>query len=902
VAALLWLAALLVIAPLAAIAGDRVDFDIAAQRADRGLIEFARQAGRSVLIPTERISQFTTRAVHGSHSVEEALGMLLDNSGLSGELIDGGVVTVKINRPVEDKQTQQATSHGWLASALSGTASAQTTGVVGDSGKLEEIIVTAERRATDLQKTPISIVALDETALAQKGIENLGELARATPSLSSSSDIEGMRPVFFIRGIGNASGRETQEAGVALYVDDIYLPRSNGAYLQLVDVDHVEVLRGPQGTLFGRNASGGAIRYLTKKPTHDFEASASATVGSASKQDLTTLLNIPLGDRLAARVQFGSFQQNGYMNYTQTNVKGGAVDDIVSRGVLRFNATDRLTVDVGTTFMKSKRARPAVKVVSNNIVDPQAQALSAHLVQLGQPALTVNDPRFVYADKYTSSGACYMGSNTLGMTNPNGTTRFNDVENYCRDNQDQTTQVSFADINWAFTDVFSARALTGYVDGLTNSVADGGGIGVQRNDDTARYHSFSQELQLKMSTQHLDAVGGLYYFREGTNRLIYGEQLSPPSLGTTNLGQCCDSGSKTHPQTATETKGIFGQITLSLTERLQAILGARYSSDHKNIAVARTNLPLANPALGLFPGEAFSNNATWSHADYRGSVLYQFTNDLMAYVTVSTGYKAGGFNDSLASGLAEAGGLYAYAPEKVVNYEAGFKTQWFDDHLRFNLTGFRMDYTDLQLSSPVIDQLTNATVVITQNAGKVQLSGIEGELAWRVTDGLTLSVSGSTLHQNVKSLPDGNGLFIPSTCSNPAARGAATSAVLLRTFATCQIQDLAGAPKYQYTAGADYALNAFGGKLNLGASYAYTAQKYSLNSAAASFLIPAYGTLNVHINYAPENARWNVSLYGTNVTNEYYYITGQNGVGSFGTVTASPGRPAEYGVSVKTKF
>lgn len=773
---------------------------------------------------------------------------------------------------------------GTLSFMPLGPTLAQTQeGATGSVG-LEEVVVTAERREESLQRTSLSIVALDQIVLEEKGINDIGDLTRATPSLSSVSDIEGTRPVFLIRGVGNTSGRETQEAGVALYVDDIYLPRANGAFLQLVDVERVEVLRGPQGTLFGRNSSGGAIRYLSKKPARDFEASASATIGTDDRQDLSALVNLPLGSHAAARFQFGSFQQDGYIDLTQADFKGGNVDDIVARGVLRLFATDDLTIDIGTMYAKSQRDRPASVVLSNNITGPQTVALSAALVALGQPALQVNDPRFVFADKYKSSGACYVGSNTLGATNANNRTIFNDVANYCTGKHVQTSQVSFLDVGWNLTDSVSMRALSGYVDGTTEGYGDGGLMGVVRQFDDSSYDSFSQELQLKFSSERLETVGGLYYFTESTERFIYNAQLSG---APGQVGRCC-TGYKSTPQTESDSKGAFVQASLDITEALKLTLGARYSEDTKDILISRTDRPTAAP------GTVYTNSDDWSSTDYRGTLQYQFTDDLMAYATVSTGYKAGGFNDGIAAQQIQNGGTYAYDPEEVLSYEVGFKSQWFEDRLRFNLTAYRMDYTDLQLSTPIVDTTTvpSTTVIIVQNAGEIRLSGIEAELMWLATRNLSFDASVSTIDQKAISLKNGVGLLDTTTCVNPAAP----------TFTTCDAQDLGAAPKYQFTVGTNYGIAVGTGDVTLNASYAYTDEKFSSNSAASSVLIPAYGLLNLRAQYSAESDKWSAALYGKNVTDKYYLVTGQDGLPAFGSVVAIVGRGAEYGVEFKTRF
>jgi iron complex outermembrane receptor protein len=218
----------------------------------------------------------------------------------------------------------------------------------------------------------------------------------------------------------------------------------------------------------------------------------------------------------------------------------------------------------------------------------------------------------------------------------------------------------------------------------------------------------------------------------------------------------------------------------------------------------------------------------------------------------------------------------------------------FDRRLRLNLTGFRMNYKQMQLATPVFDNTggTVSVLLLLANAGRVRLSGFEGELTARVTDHLSVNGAVSTLSQSYQELAAGSALLIASTCSNPAAP----------TLATCQAQRLARAPKVQYSLGANYNVELGKGDLTLSAAYAWSASQQSSNSTANSWLLPSYGLLNLRAEYTPPGAKWSLAVFGTNVLDKYYLTTATDFRGFYGSVTGAPGRPAEVGAELKYRF
>ena len=304
--------------------------------------------------------------------------------------------------------------------------------------QLQDIVVTAQRRETSLQKTPISIVALSSAKIAQTAVRDVQDLGVFVPNLSIGSGALGPSlPTFSIRGVGQSSTRIHQEAGVALYVDDLYYPRTVGALFQIVDLERVEVLRGPQGTLFGRNATGGAVRFVTKKPVDYFEARASSTVGSYGRLDVDGMLNVPLTDGIAVRVQAARLTDTGYITEYKWNrasntiqkdqeANSGSRDDTLVRGAIRLmpSAISRLTVDLSATY-QSQRGTPPGQSVRSIAPSTGTAALTqrsfypfqVYLTRiLGRPASGVNDPLVVAPSFYSDVDRCVNDDPTIPIT------------------------------------------------------------------------------------------------------------------------------------------------------------------------------------------------------------------------------------------------------------------------------------------------------------------------------------------------------------------------------------------------------------------------------------------------------------------------------------------------------
>ncbi len=788
------------------------------------------------------------------------------------------------------------TRHGISALALvlaAGTAQSQTAPAAGSVMELEEIVVTAERRSESLQDTPISILTFSGDALERANVRSVDDLQNFLPNVSigGSAPVGNSAPNFSIRGVGQTSGRANNEKGVGLYVDDVYYPRSTGAILNLLDVERIEVLRGPQGTLFGRNTTGGAIRYITRKPTDRLEGRITGTYGSLDRTDIEGVLNVPVSEKVAFRGQAAWFKRDGYVDVIGTDRTRGNQDDYAVRGALRVRPNDSITVDLSAAYTENRSNGSPTVIAGVGLRQASGfpiaavNAYNAYLAARGQSAIVADDPRFVAKDGYSVPDSCIMDDIAL---NP---AKFGDAPNLLPNSRPQAslcddarrTKNTFlsADINADLNDALSLRSITGYNKGTDIDQGDYGLFGAQTNYTLNEMNSISQELQLLGSHEGLEWVAGLYYFHETpAERRFLREAV-------VNAGrvECCN-GFDANVQLKTNSYSAFGQASLDLTDKARVTAGARYSYDDKDVFISKVGI--FTPALPA-GGSPRTNANNWDAIDYRLTLDYQWTDTLMTYATYSKGFKSGGFNVDIVTLGTAAPTITSFDPETVKNLEAGVRSEWFDKRLRANLTGFHMKYDNLVVQ--VADFSRGALQVLFLNAGKLEIDGFEGEFAVAPIERLTLNANVGYTRIKYVDLPTGSPLFDPASCPGGAL-----------TFDRCRAQPLARSPEWTYTLGAQYTVPVGDGDVSMNANYAYKSSQYSNNSTSNSVKLPAYGVANVRIEY-DSGAQWKVAAFGTNIFDKYYITTGTNGrQNTLATLTHSPGRPAEYGVSLTWSF
>jgi iron complex outermembrane receptor protein len=812
---------------------------------------------------------------------------------------------------------------GTAAIALTaGSARAQETGTPDDppagessQGRFEEIVVTAERRATNLQDTPLSVVAMTEEMVEAKGIEDLQDLAAFTPNLaiSASRGNGNNTPNFTIRGISGGGGA-TGERGVGLYIDGVYVPRTSGSVLRVLDIDRVEVLRGPQGTLFGRNSTGGAIRIFSKQPDDEFEGYIRGTVGNFDRHDIVGMLNVPVTETLAVRMQGAWLNEDGYV--TRGTQELGATEDILGRFTARWEPTGDSNATFSFLYSDSKAdgtplvfrefdMRPGIEgVIQGNVGDWLNDAFKA----AGQaPLAAYNDPRIVTGDPFRAPDLCLLDD-----FNPDydaaACRQFNDNKYW---QADFTTEFPLADN-------VTVSTVTGLSKLEHEGVSDFQLLGMEYRRDDVESEVLYSEVQLN-TTLFDDAVdfvtGGNYFFErsEAPNYVISrrGTSAFPATAGTPpNADAGLFRTADTFTRQESESFGVFANATWHITPALDLTGGLRYSHDNKDYTQRRFAEFLPSGALGAFrtaPGTnstTVQDDASFEQIDYRATIDYDFTPDIMAYATVSKAYKAGTYSYSIqswtaannATGANQSAVIEPIPPEEVQNYEVGSRMTLFDGRVRFNPTLFYMQYTNRQAarqvacSPPGVGSCPNVGFsILVVDSGDVDIWGGELDMQIAVTDALTIDASGAILDYEVKD---------PVANSGPNL--------------------FPDAPSPSFNVGATYNADFGFGPTTFNLNYAYVGEQETHPTAVgdSAFRMDDYGIVNARVRFVPGDGAVTVSLFANNLLDDTYATYAQRFGGGFwdagsGVGPAAPprsalgevrGRPREVGLTVQYDF
>lgn len=593
----------------------------------------------------------------------------------------------------------------------------------GVAGRIEEIIVTAERRESSLQKTPIAITAMDEKALLDRGIVDIVGIIKATPSMSFTPyPTTATTLTLFMRGSGTQDiGQITLDTATGFYQDGFYISRPQLMTFDLADVERVEVLRGPQGTLYGRNTTGGAVNLITRKPSGSFGFKQELEVGSKGRRRSLTVVDLPAAGNLSAKLSWLMREQDGYVRNPGPGHDFGLVEEQAGRLALRWAGDGPLTADY---FF-------------------EAGDLDSTAFYYTSDALTGLLPGYSNKDKpeHRSHRPIDLPKGT-GKTETHGLT-----------------------LEWQLSDALTLRSLTGYRELDTVAYQDYAEtffVGFRSTDDIST-HQFSQELQALGTALdgRVDYVVGLYYFKEKGDH--YQNVVITNALpGSDPLRLDKDRLVKVE----SKSRAIFAQATWTppvLDDRLSLTLGGRYTRDDRK--ASRTMLiryfgfPIAEEPT---PGLGNTNDVDSSQFSPSFTANYAWSDDINTYLRVATGYKAGGSSES--TDIGQFG--ITFDPEKVTLYELGLKSYLFDRSVRLNAALFRTKYKDMQLflnTNP-----GDLSVVLDMNAGKATIDGLELEALWQPTDELSFTLDYTWLDAGYDSIPAPAGtIFDPAV--NPSS-------------------------------------------------------------------------------------------------------------------------------------
>ncbi|MES2495443.1 MAG: TonB-dependent receptor [Pseudomonadota bacterium] len=752
---------------------------------------------------------------------------------------------------------------------------------------LGDIVVTARKREESVQTTPLSISAFGAQALQDRNVQSSADIANFVPNVqfdsAASESGGGASSQISIRGIGQTDYVITVEPAVGLYLDGVYVGKSVGSLLDTVDIERIEVLRGPQGTLFGKNTIGGAIQFISKRPSDKFEAEAEATVGRFNRIDVKGILSGPLSDKVRARLSGAYQSRDGFMDrVSPTGAKTGEqgnINRLSGRLVVEADLTENLMATLsfdGTRIREQSPAQVLLKVVETD----GFAGIYNGAVPGGVCLPTAGAARFSNPFCYNSQYVRPIDSRTTTNSGPN--------------KSDTDIKGAALNLEWKGDDI-TLRSITAYRD-VGVSVAQDlygspyyfGGV-----EQEISQKQFSQEFQLlgDLMDSRLKYVAGLFYMHES------GEQSFPVNLPLVQFV----SGGKIR----NDSYAAFGQLTYDLTDELSITGGLRYTHERKQFNpglqvltgydyLATIPTPgVTNPivdAFGpigtpLFPAGWYKR--TSKSATPMVSLSYKFDRDVMGYATFSQGFKAGGFTMRYFPAVMPAPGtdpddVISYAgPEKATSYEVGLKTELFDRKLRLNVAGFYTDYKNIQVTY-VVDPdgpgPIGQFVPVLANAGTAHLKGIEVEGSAALTDWFRF---------------DGSFGYID-------AKYVRFSADALANFPGALSLKIPNTSKFTYNIGGVATfLNNDSGTLFARADYSRRSGQFKEFANDPALFQSAYGVLGASVTYRTADKRWEVAVGGTNLTDKAYIVSG---VTSSEYAQAVRSRPREWFLRLRHQY
>jgi len=709
-----------------------------------------------------------------------------------------------------------------------------------EAGMLEEIIVTAQKREQSLQEVPISVTAIGEQAIQEGKITGVQDVALETPNFTMTQFNIG-EPQYYIRGIGNSLDSAGSDPAVATFIDEVYIGRSAGTAMDLYDLDRVEVLRGPQGTLFGKNVVGGALNIITKRPTQEFEAKLGATVGNFSQTVLRGFVNGAITDNVSGKLSFSRRQRDGYVDNVIDGEEYHDEDNFSARGQLLFTVSDATEVLVGFDWTTDDQAGNCRNVNNLDKNDPLGLAVFYPPVIA---ATTGGDVR-----KCASEAEAFQERDAFGAL-------LRVDHDFA--NSTLTSITAYRETDYAWLEDLAGMPLGATPFNLTDSA--------QEDAD-----QISQELRLASAGGGaIDWLVGGFFMTEDVDRRerFVGSFGAPLAAQGFNLLNGDVSFNQVNETTST---AAFGKIDWHLSDRLTWSIGARYARDEKEIQQGVENfedpafdsavlsailgVPVELVVLGIpmnGPGEliAFINSGDpsvlntpysttadedWSEFVPSTNVSYQFNDDGFVYFTAARGYKSGAFISQTTTAQAAATPL---DPEIATNYEVGVKSEFMNNRLRVNAAVFRMDYEDLQVFR------LDGSLLVAANA-EATSQGLELDATALVTDNWVLNVNYGYLDAEYDQFISGGQDFTGNR--------------------------LPRAPENSYSITSNYTFNLAGGSsVDFNLNYAYQDDFFHDPSNANGSGEDGYGLLRAGLTWTSATGNWDVTAWGKNLADEEY--------------------------------
>lgn len=820
-----------------------------------------------------------------------------------------------------------------MTAASATEAVAQDAAQDSDDFVIDEIVVTAQKRTERLKDVPISVSALGAAQLEQTGVRDLKSIAEYIPNLQISQSND-FRSTVTIRGVGAQSRNIGFDARVGVYLDGVYMGQSPALNQELLDLERVEVLRGPQGTLFGKNTVAGAISLISKKPTDEFSGQASADLGNLNYMELKGMVNVPLSDKIFTKFSVSKADRDGYIENTFTGNSLMGVDSLAYRAQIRIEASEQLDINASFDGLNSET-----------------------LILVGQP----QSDTFAFA--------------------PIAASPVDPQVSFDQDPDDKRDVYGgHLDINYETDSGFTFKSITGYrsTDAIYHNQTDYSPLDMISIEFADNFKQTTQEFQfISPGGERLTYMGGLYYYDQTakTARDVFlGEDLLAGYFGTFIPGaptaqldairQALQFGepgvgvTTNFGQVDTQSYAAYFNATFEVTDKLKIGVGGRYSVEDKKVnwtldgrtsghpvtipdslagltglngeligsdvtVESMTNLTLLGNAIGGATGagilgavaglspftqlnalafdigstgpdplnpSALTNKRQDKYFSPAFNVMYAVTEDANVYAKYSSGYKSGGFNlDYINSNELAANAGLEFEKETVKSYEVGFKGSFMDNRITLNLAGFMADYDNYQVNQ-FVDLGGGRTSIRITNAAKVRTKGIEAEATWHPSQDLILNASLGFLDAKFSEFLEGgaggsdaSGNRLPNATTFNASVSATYYHQLERMDATFLMRgDFTYRSGYYTTVNND------------------TTATLRLGGTVPFDYIQSMAMVNGRIGLISDDESWAVYLWGKNLTNQRKYVDDLRDF--FGTIARFPSLPRTFGIEAVVNF
>jgi iron complex outermembrane recepter protein len=725
---------------------------------------------------------------------------------------------------------------------------------------LEEVVVSARRRVENVQDVPIPITALSGSALDQSGIYRLEDLNKRLPSLNVQV-ANPRQTSIAVRGLGNNPANDGLESSVGVYLDDVYLGRPGMANQDLVDLDQVSLLRGPQGTLFGKNTTAGVLTLSTSAPSFTPGATVETSAGNYGYHQLRGTATGPIADgTLAGRITYSKSYRDGFVDDVTDGRRLNGVDRESLRGQLLFKPSDALSVRLIADY--GEENSPCCIAVLSNVGPNDGALLKSHLTAAN--ATEVYDPNFQ--------------SDSI-----------NDPQ-YMRVRQGGGS----VQVNWRMDGGYNLTSITAYRSWRflpTNDLDNTSVSAIINSGQEVDDEQWSQEIRLASPTGgRIDWVTGLYYFYQYQKNLNF-TQYGPAAQVLYGLPAFYnDAYSQVRAYPETESYAAFGQGTWHITEQWSLTAGLRDTQEEKTSHIER-NPPIGSPGIDLVLPAYSSGDLKISNNNVSalGSLSFQLDPNLLGYASAARGAKAGGINESVPAGHLGTSSLYV-APEKANDYELGVKSTWFGQKLLFNVNLFWTDVENYQAAQ--LEQSSPGVFVQTiTNIGGVRTRGVEVEFATKPLDWLSFDLNASY-----------NDAVYTSYANAPCSIESTLAGEVICNLTGEQV---VGAPRWVLNPDLNLSHDLGGGITGYAfAGYSWRSSFYGTADNSEYGVVNSFGLLNVRVGLRGDlgpAVKWDLSAWANNALDKRYLTGGVTGP-TFGAYSLFPGEPRFWGATARVEF